>query len=234
MSLATGLKTCALCIVKFETTDLLKQQSVTRYDVSSGNSFWLWVVIGTGVQRSGDARASAWLHAPLPNSSIEQWCMVFIVTGYMLFVVSQYDAIFTFPKQHFYEVCRHSMHIILHALFKPKLQTLKLIFVVFPPVTVAPSADLPMLVFRAIKSLNWNQFFNFNTLRVPTSTEILAYEVMIGHYFCKDWARESVKTSSDVGDKAASCKVGWAQLWRRCDVVSWKINVSRFLKTVFA
>ena len=33
--------------------------------------------------------ATAWLDAPLPNSSIEQWRMVVIVTGYMMFVTSQ-------------------------------------------------------------------------------------------------------------------------------------------------
>ena len=32
--------------------------------------------------------ATAWLDAPLPNSSIEQWRMVVIVTGYTLFVTS--------------------------------------------------------------------------------------------------------------------------------------------------
>jgi len=31
---------------------------------------------------------NAWLHASLPNSSFEQWHMVVIVTGYMLFVQS--------------------------------------------------------------------------------------------------------------------------------------------------
>jgi len=40
--------------------------------------------------------ATASLDAPLPNSSIEQWCVVVIVTGYTLFVTSQYDVIFTF------------------------------------------------------------------------------------------------------------------------------------------
>jgi len=39
-----------------------------------------------------------------------------IVTGYMMFVTSQYDSIFTFPRQRFGEVCWHSMHVILHAL----------------------------------------------------------------------------------------------------------------------
>jgi len=35
---------------------------------------------------------------PLPNSSIEQWRMVVIVTGYTLFATSQYDVIFTFAN----------------------------------------------------------------------------------------------------------------------------------------
>jgi len=34
--------------------------------------------------------------APLPNSSIEQWRMVVIVTGYTLFVTSHCDVIFRF------------------------------------------------------------------------------------------------------------------------------------------
>ena len=40
--------------------------------------------------------ATAWLNAPLPNSSIEHWRMVIIVSGYTGFVTSQYDVIFTF------------------------------------------------------------------------------------------------------------------------------------------
>ena len=39
---------------------------------------------------------TACLDAPLPISGIEQWRMVVIVTGYTLFVASQYDVIFTF------------------------------------------------------------------------------------------------------------------------------------------
>jgi len=50
---------------------------------------------------------------PLSNFSIEQWRMVVIVTGFTLFVTSQYDVIFTFANQRFGE---HNMHIILHAL----------------------------------------------------------------------------------------------------------------------
>jgi len=42
---------------------------------------------------------------PLPNSSIEQQRMVVIVTGYMLFVTSQYDVKFTFSNQRFGKVC---------------------------------------------------------------------------------------------------------------------------------
>jgi len=42
---------------------------------------------------------------PYPNSSIEQWRMVVIVTGYALFVTLQYDVIFTFANKHFGEVC---------------------------------------------------------------------------------------------------------------------------------
>jgi len=57
------------------------------------------------MQRSGDARGDCLLGCPLPNPSIEQWRMVIIVTGYTLFVASEYDAIFTFPDQRFGEVC---------------------------------------------------------------------------------------------------------------------------------
>ena len=60
--------------------------------------------------------ATAWLYAPLPNSSIEQWRMVVIVHWYALFVTSQYDVTFTFAYQRSGEVCWRSMHIILRAL----------------------------------------------------------------------------------------------------------------------
>ena len=53
----------------------------------------------------------AWLDAPFPNSSIEQWRIVVIVIGYTLFVTSQYDFIFTFANQCFGEVCWYNMHI---------------------------------------------------------------------------------------------------------------------------
>jgi len=58
---------------------------------------------------------AARLYAPLPNS-FEQSRMEHTVTGYMLFVTSQYDVIFNFANQSFGEVCWHNMHIILHAL----------------------------------------------------------------------------------------------------------------------
>jgi len=38
--------------------------------------------------------------------------MVAIVTGYTLFVTSQYDVIFTFANQCFGEVCGHNLHIL--------------------------------------------------------------------------------------------------------------------------
>jgi len=49
--------------------------------------------------------ATAWLDAPLPSSSIEQWRMVVIVTGYTLFVTSYSRAIC------FGEVCWHNVQI---------------------------------------------------------------------------------------------------------------------------
>ena len=48
----------------------------------------------SGVQRSDDARDDCLIGCPLPNSGTEQWRMVVIVTGYTLFVTSQYDVIF--------------------------------------------------------------------------------------------------------------------------------------------
>ena len=50
---------------------------------------------------SGDARGDCLIGCPLPNFdfflyNIEQWRMVVIVTGYALFVTSQYDVIFRF------------------------------------------------------------------------------------------------------------------------------------------
>ena len=57
------------------------------------------------VQRSGDGRGDRLIACPLLYCCVEQWCMVVIVTGYVLFVTLQYDVIFTFPKQRFGEVC---------------------------------------------------------------------------------------------------------------------------------
>jgi len=37
-----------------------------------------------------------------------------LVTGYTLFVTSQYEAILTFANQRFGEVCWHNMHIEGH------------------------------------------------------------------------------------------------------------------------
>jgi len=51
------------------------------------------------------------LEAPLPNPSIEQERMAVMVTGYTLFVTSQFDVIFTFANQRFGKVWWHNMHI---------------------------------------------------------------------------------------------------------------------------
>jgi len=59
----------------------------------------------SSVQTSCDAWGDCLIVCPLPNSSIEQWHMVAIVTEYTLFVTSQYDVIFTFRNQRFGEVC---------------------------------------------------------------------------------------------------------------------------------
>jgi len=60
--------------------------------------------------------ATVWFYAPLTNAGFEHWRMVAIVTGYTLFVTSQYDIIFPFANQRFGEVCWHNMHSILHEL----------------------------------------------------------------------------------------------------------------------
>jgi len=60
-------------------------------------------------------RATAWFYVPLPKY-IEQWRKGVILTGYTLFVTSQYDVMFTFANQRFGEVCWHNLHIVLHAL----------------------------------------------------------------------------------------------------------------------
>jgi len=55
------------------------------------------VLLTSGVQRSGDARADCLIGCPLPKPNIERWRMVVIVTVYTLFfVTSQYDVIFRF------------------------------------------------------------------------------------------------------------------------------------------
>jgi len=51
--------------------------------------------LSSGVQSSGDGRGDCLIVFPLPNSSIGQWRMVVIVSGYTLFVSSQYDVKFT-------------------------------------------------------------------------------------------------------------------------------------------
>ena len=61
--------------------------------------------------------ATAWLYAPYQIQVLSMNTrMVVMVTGYTLFVTSQYDVIFTFANQCFGEVCWHNIHIILHAL----------------------------------------------------------------------------------------------------------------------
>jgi len=58
------------------------------------------------------------------------------------------------------------------------------------------------------------------TLWVPTRPKVLLYEDMISHNLWKDWAGESVKASSNPGDRTASLEVDCAHLWRHCYVVS--------------
>ena len=68
-------------------------------------------IVGSGVQRSGDARGDCLIGCPLPNSSIQQWRMVVILIRFTMFVTSQYDVIFTFANERFGEVCWHNVHI---------------------------------------------------------------------------------------------------------------------------
>jgi len=75
----------------------------------------------SGAQRSDDARGDCLVVCPLPNSSIDQPRMVHSVTGYVLFVTSQYYVIFTFANQRFSAGCWYNMHIILHALSLPAI-----------------------------------------------------------------------------------------------------------------
>ena len=61
--------------------------------------------VTSGVQRSGDARGHCLIVCPLPNSSIDLWRVVVILSGFTLFVTSHNDVIFTFATQDFGEVC---------------------------------------------------------------------------------------------------------------------------------
>jgi len=80
------------------------------------------------------------LDASLPNYGIEQWRMVVIVTGYTLFVTSQYDVIFTFANQRFGEVCRHSVHIqVRQSSGQEAVPSPRGAFVGFSPPNKAPS-----------------------------------------------------------------------------------------------
>jgi len=62
----------------------------------------------------------AWLIRlwPLPNSSIEQWRMVVIVTGYTLSVTSQFDNICSFVNKTFWRslLTQHAYYSTVHAL----------------------------------------------------------------------------------------------------------------------
>jgi len=51
--------------------------------------------------------ATAWLDAPLPNASIEQWRLVVIVTGYMLFVMLYSDLQPTFWRNYWHNMAMH-------------------------------------------------------------------------------------------------------------------------------
>jgi len=55
-------------------------------------------------------------YAEIFHGGVIQWQMVVICIWCALFVTSQFDVIFIFPKQRFGEVLRHNMHILLHVL----------------------------------------------------------------------------------------------------------------------
>jgi len=56
------------------------------------------------LQRSGDARDDCLIGCPLLNSG-KAVAYGGLVTGYTLFVTSQYDVIFTFANKRFGQVC---------------------------------------------------------------------------------------------------------------------------------
>ena len=51
------------------------------------------------------------------HGGLIQWPMVVICIWCVLFVTSQYDVIFIFPKQRFGEISWHNMQILLHTLY---------------------------------------------------------------------------------------------------------------------
>ena len=77
--------------------------------------WWQGIIPVTTVASRGLVmpRATAWLDASLPNSSIEQWrrSMMAIVTKYTLFVTSRYDAILTFANERCGVVCWYNIYI---------------------------------------------------------------------------------------------------------------------------
>ena len=51
---------------------------------------------------------------------------------------------------------------------------------------------------------------------------VVAIEVMDGHNDWTDWARKSLKTSSDSEDSNVSFEVCYACFWRHCDMIVWE------------
>jgi len=81
------------------------QQTSTTNSCKKVFSYFCNGPVTSGIQRSGDALGVCLVVCPLPNSRVERWLMVVIVTAYTLVVTSQYDFIFTFALQGLGEVC---------------------------------------------------------------------------------------------------------------------------------
>jgi len=101
---------------------------------------------------------------PLPNSSFEQWRTAVIVTGYTLFVTSQYDDIFAFSKPAFGEVCWYNMHIMLHALsLLVVIQCVTVMTIIISAQSWSPERNRPL---NATTEQNRRQKINKGALRL--------------------------------------------------------------------
>jgi len=103
---------CALCIVCLGSAVSWNRQGCNRQSIQWVQNTWstgiglllnaLTLVACRGLVMP-EATASS--YDPLRISSNQQWHMVVILTGYMLFLTSQHDVIFMFANQRFGKVC---------------------------------------------------------------------------------------------------------------------------------